>query len=143
MVARRRPARKLAIIVTGQPGRLAEDHRILLERIERPSDGPSQQGGMDEITIQSFFLLAALNFCDARGRSISSYRCADDQLISPLRHKDYFFVVLEPFRFPVNAYYGTKSVVAPQFRMKKVAVRPSGEGASVTISSEHGLHAAS
>jgi hypothetical protein len=27
------------IIVTGQPGRLAEDHRLLLHTIERPSDG--------------------------------------------------------------------------------------------------------
>ena len=27
------------IIVTGQPGRLAEDHRLLLHTVERPSDG--------------------------------------------------------------------------------------------------------
>ena len=27
------------VIVTGQPGRIAEDHRMLLESIERPSDG--------------------------------------------------------------------------------------------------------
>jgi hypothetical protein len=27
------------VIVTGRPGRVAEDHRMLLESIERPSDG--------------------------------------------------------------------------------------------------------
>ena len=27
------------VIVTGEPGRIAEDHRILLESVERPSDG--------------------------------------------------------------------------------------------------------
>ena len=27
------------VIVTGQPGRVVEDHRMLLEKIERPSDG--------------------------------------------------------------------------------------------------------
>jgi Family of unknown function (DUF6152) len=27
------------VIVTGTPGRVAEDHRMLLEKIERPSDG--------------------------------------------------------------------------------------------------------
>jgi hypothetical protein len=27
------------VIVTGKPGRVAEDHRMLLESIERPSDG--------------------------------------------------------------------------------------------------------
>ena len=27
------------VIVTGQPGRIAEDHRLLLETVERPSDG--------------------------------------------------------------------------------------------------------
>jgi hypothetical protein len=27
------------VIVTGQPGRIPEDHRILLESVERPSDG--------------------------------------------------------------------------------------------------------
>src|SRR5580765_7768300 len=27
------------VIITGQPGRAAEDHRLLLERVERPSDG--------------------------------------------------------------------------------------------------------
>ena len=27
------------VIVTGQPGRIAEDHRLLLESVERPSDG--------------------------------------------------------------------------------------------------------
>ena len=27
------------VVVTGQPGRLAEDHRMLLHTIERPSDG--------------------------------------------------------------------------------------------------------
>jgi len=32
------------VIVTGQPGRIAEDHRLLLERIERPSDGLKWQG---------------------------------------------------------------------------------------------------
>ena len=32
------------LIVTGQPGRVAEDHRMLLEKIERPSDGFKWQG---------------------------------------------------------------------------------------------------
>jgi Family of unknown function (DUF6152) len=32
------------VIVTGQPGRVAEDHRMLLEKIERPSDGFKWQG---------------------------------------------------------------------------------------------------
>jgi len=32
------------VIVTGQPGRIAEDHRLLLERVERPSDGFKWQG---------------------------------------------------------------------------------------------------
>jgi Family of unknown function (DUF6152) len=32
-----RPGDKL--IITGKPGRVAEDHRMLLESIERPSDG--------------------------------------------------------------------------------------------------------
>src|SRR6267142_7037996 len=32
------------VIVTGQPGRIAEDHRLLLERVERPSDGLKWQG---------------------------------------------------------------------------------------------------
>jgi hypothetical protein len=27
------------VIVTGEPGRVTEDHRMLLEKIERPSDG--------------------------------------------------------------------------------------------------------
>ena len=27
------------VIVTGQPGRIAEDHRLLLHTVERPSDG--------------------------------------------------------------------------------------------------------
>jgi len=27
------------VIVTGMPGRVADDHRMLLEKIERPSDG--------------------------------------------------------------------------------------------------------
>ena len=27
------------VIVSGQPGRIAEDHRLLLESVERPSDG--------------------------------------------------------------------------------------------------------
>ena len=32
------------VIVSGQPGRIAEDHRMLLETIERPSDGFKWQG---------------------------------------------------------------------------------------------------
>lgn len=32
-----RPGDKL--VITGKPGRVAEDHRMLLESIERPSDG--------------------------------------------------------------------------------------------------------
>jgi len=32
------------VIVTGMPGRVAEDHRMLLEKIERPSDGFKWQG---------------------------------------------------------------------------------------------------
>ena len=32
------------VIVTGQPGRLAEDHRLLLASVERPSDGFKWQG---------------------------------------------------------------------------------------------------
>jgi hydrogenase maturation factor len=32
------------VIVSGQPGRIAEDHRLLLETIERPSDGFKWQG---------------------------------------------------------------------------------------------------
>jgi len=32
------------VIVMGQPGRIAEDHRLLLERVERPSDGLKWQG---------------------------------------------------------------------------------------------------
>jgi Family of unknown function (DUF6152) len=32
------------VIVTGQPGRIAEDHRILLESVQRPSDGFKWQG---------------------------------------------------------------------------------------------------
>ncbi len=32
------------VIVTGQPGRIAEDHRLLLETVERPSDGFKWQG---------------------------------------------------------------------------------------------------
>ena len=32
------------VIVTGTPGRVAEDHRMLLEKIERPSDGFKWQG---------------------------------------------------------------------------------------------------
>ena len=32
------------IIVTGQPGRIAEDHRLLLETVERPSDGFKWKG---------------------------------------------------------------------------------------------------
>jgi Family of unknown function (DUF6152) len=32
------------VIVTGQPGRVADDHRMLLEKIERPSDGFKWQG---------------------------------------------------------------------------------------------------
>jgi hypothetical protein len=32
------------VIVSGQPGRIAEDHRMLLDTIERPSDGFKWQG---------------------------------------------------------------------------------------------------
>jgi hypothetical protein len=32
------------VIVTGQPGRIAEDHRLLLETVERPSDGFKWKG---------------------------------------------------------------------------------------------------
>lgn len=32
------------VIVTGLPGRVADDHRMLLQKIERPSDGFKWQG---------------------------------------------------------------------------------------------------
>jgi hypothetical protein len=32
------------VIVTGQPGRIEEDHRLLLETVERPSDGFKWKG---------------------------------------------------------------------------------------------------
>ena len=32
------------VVVTGMPGRVAEDHRLLLHTIERPSDGFKWQG---------------------------------------------------------------------------------------------------
>lgn len=32
------------VIVTGRPGRIAEDHKLLLHTIERPSDGVKWQG---------------------------------------------------------------------------------------------------
>jgi len=32
------------VILTGQPGRIAEDHRLLLETVERPSDGFKWKG---------------------------------------------------------------------------------------------------
>src|SRR5438105_13174478 len=32
------------VIVTGVPGRIAEDHRLLLQTVERPSDGFKWQG---------------------------------------------------------------------------------------------------
>ncbi len=32
------------VIVTGLPGRIAEDHRLLLETVERPSDGFKWRG---------------------------------------------------------------------------------------------------
>jgi hypothetical protein len=32
------------VLVTGRPGRIAEDHRLLLQTIERPSDGFKWQG---------------------------------------------------------------------------------------------------
>ena len=32
------------VIVTGTPGRVVDDHRMLLEKIERPSDGFKWQG---------------------------------------------------------------------------------------------------
>jgi len=32
------------VIVSGQPGRVPEDHRMLLEKIERPSDGFKWEG---------------------------------------------------------------------------------------------------
>jgi hypothetical protein len=39
---RLRPGDK--VIVTGIPGRIAEDHRLLLETVERPSDGFKWRG---------------------------------------------------------------------------------------------------
>jgi hypothetical protein len=39
---RLRPGDK--VIVTGLPGRIAEDHRLLLETVERPSDGFKWRG---------------------------------------------------------------------------------------------------
>lgn len=35
------------VIITGQPGRVADDHRMLLEKIERPSDGFKWQGNSE------------------------------------------------------------------------------------------------
>ena len=35
------------VIVTGMPGRVAEDHRMLLQKVERPSDGFKWQGRSD------------------------------------------------------------------------------------------------
>ena len=35
------------VIITGQPGRIADDHRMLLEKIERPSDGFKWQGNSE------------------------------------------------------------------------------------------------
>ena len=32
------------VVVTGYAGRIAEDHRVLLQKIERPSDGFTYQG---------------------------------------------------------------------------------------------------
>jgi len=32
------------VVVTGQPGRVEDDHRMLLEKIERPSDGFKWEG---------------------------------------------------------------------------------------------------
>jgi hypothetical protein len=32
------------VVVTGMPGRVGDDHRMLLEKIERPSDGFKWQG---------------------------------------------------------------------------------------------------
>ena len=32
------------VVVTGMPGRIAEDHRLLLESVERPSDGFKWKG---------------------------------------------------------------------------------------------------
>jgi len=32
------------VLVTGMPGRVADDHRMLMEKIERPSDGFKWQG---------------------------------------------------------------------------------------------------
>jgi hypothetical protein len=32
------------VVVSGQPGRVPEDHRMLLEKIERPSDGFKWEG---------------------------------------------------------------------------------------------------
>jgi hypothetical protein len=32
------------VILTGRPGRIAEDHRLLLETVERPSDGFKWKG---------------------------------------------------------------------------------------------------
>jgi Family of unknown function (DUF6152) len=36
------------VIVSGQPGRVEEDHRMLLEKIERPSDGFKWEGKSDQ-----------------------------------------------------------------------------------------------
>ena len=35
------------VIISGQPGRVADDHRMLLEKIERPSDGFKWQGNSE------------------------------------------------------------------------------------------------
>ena len=35
------------VIVTGMPGRVTEDHRMLLQKVERPSDGFKWEGKSD------------------------------------------------------------------------------------------------
>jgi hypothetical protein len=35
------------VIITGQPGRITGDHRMLLEKIERPSDGWKWEGNSE------------------------------------------------------------------------------------------------
>lgn len=35
------------VIITGQPGRVSGDHRMLLEKIERPSDGWKWEGNSE------------------------------------------------------------------------------------------------
>jgi hypothetical protein len=41
-----RPGDKL--VITGRPGRVAENHRLLMEKVERPSDGWKWEGNSDQ-----------------------------------------------------------------------------------------------